>query len=263
MAATDTGRRLTEQHRLTQARIRARTIADSLALMDLLDVEDVSGTTSRWVAANERLVRQMRQASEEQAFRYLVAFKNAEIGSTDVPWRSRPLNVEQLRTSLTVTGPATIRHLSAQGVPLARAMQTASVSVAGANSRHALNGARHGMMETNRRDTTSQGWQRVTSGNPCAFCAMLASRGPVFKSGSFDASDPRFAGGTGTGQGPGDFKVHDHCNCMMQPVYRTDSRMTERAERYSEMWGEAQRTGAAEGTRNDALTNFRRLYEGR
>lgn len=259
MAATDEGAALTEQHRLTQARIRAQAVTDSVALMALLDVENVETTAPRWIRANERLVTQMRRESEQAALAYLVAFKRAEIGRTDVPWRSVPLDPARLRTSLLVTGPATIRSLSARGIPLRQTMETATTLVAGANSRHALDGGRMSAMETQQRDRTSQGWQRITSATPCAFCAMLASRGPVFKGVSFDQSDPLFAGDLSpTGQGPGGFKAHDHCACSMEPIYRTDSRMVDRATGFRSLWDSV--TTKTMDPR-DARNTFRRAYE--
>lgn len=54
--------------------------------------------------------------------------------------------------------------------------------------------------ETIRKSSTS--WRRVTDGNPCGFCAMLVSRGPVYTSER----------GAGAG---GDY--HTHCGCTVEP----------------------------------------------
>lgn len=235
MAATDTGRRLTERHRRSQALIRARTVIDSKALMALLDPENVAATTPRWMAANERLVAQMRAASEEQALRYLVALKDAEVGSRDVAWQTRPMDVQKVRTSLTVTGPAVIRGLSARGVPVGQAFETATVAVAGSVSRHVLNGGRGGIMESARRDPAVRGWQRVGSGKPCAFCSMLISRGPVYRN-----------------EGTSSFEAHDHCGCTAEPIYRADAEWTPQAEQMRDLWQEA-----TQGE-DDPLNAFRR-----
>lgn len=45
-------------------------------------------------------------------------------------------------------------------------------------------------------------WRRVTDGKPCGFCAMLASRGPVYRSASE------------AGQGN---KYHGRCGCTVEP----------------------------------------------
>ena len=50
-------------------------------------------------------------------------------------------------------------------------------------------------------DSAAVGWQRVTSGESCAFCRMLAGRGAVYR-----ANTARFAS-------------HAHCDCSAQPVF--------------------------------------------
>ena len=47
-------------------------------------------------------------------------------------------------------------------------------------------------------------WRRVTDGKPCGFCAMVASRGPVY--------------GSAKSAGDGN-RYHDHCGCTVEPFY--------------------------------------------
>lgn len=81
-----------------------------------------------------------------------------------------------------------------------------------AAARHAANASRDQIVNATQRDRRAIGWIRVTSGNPCFFCAALASRGPVYQDDSFDESDPRF-------EGPGRHKVHNRCSCALRQVY--------------------------------------------
>ena len=56
------------------------------------------------------------------------------------------------------------------------------------------------------------GWARVLTGRTsCGFCVMLASRGPVY-------SSAHHAGKGGAG---GRDKFHNHCDCMVVPVYKS------------------------------------------
>lgn len=56
------------------------------------------------------------------------------------------------------------------------------------------------------------GWARVLTGRTsCGFCVMLASRGPVY-------SSAHHAGKGGAG---GRDKFHNHCDCMVVPVYNS------------------------------------------
>jgi len=238
---------LTEWQRLRQNRIRAETVAGAVALMERLDPQDVAGTADRWAADTERFVRRKRGESAQVSLAYVTEFKRRQVGTPEVPWRHRPLNSQALQTSLRVTGPAVIRRLSAQGAPLGHAVNTATTTVAGATSRHALDGGRDGLQETIRQDRQARGWQRVTQGEPCAFCAMLASRGAVFKTGET---------ALGTRLGPtGDFQVHDNCNCTAEPVYGDTPLRNEQAQKWADLWKDSTRG------EQDQLNAFRRAYE--
>lgn len=56
------------------------------------------------------------------------------------------------------------------------------------------------------------GWARVLTGrSSCGFCVMLASRGPVYTS----------AHHAGKGGAGGRDKFHNHCDCVVVPVYKS------------------------------------------
>ena len=55
-----------------------------------------------------------------------------------------------------------------------------------------------------RRDPESAGWRRVTSGQGCKFCRMLADKGAIFRE-----ETARFAS-------------HPHCSCTAWPVFRSN-----------------------------------------
>lgn len=134
---------------------------------------------------------------------------------------------------------------------LVEAKQVTTRKVAQAVVRHAQAGGRQTIHDNSERDRVALGYVRVTRANPCAFCAMLASRGlryRAFKEGSFDLSDSRFTG-------DGDAKVHDNCGCSLKPVYSENDPMVGRTEKFADMWS---MWGAGGG---DASLRFRRGYE--
>src|SRR5690606_420607 len=53
-------------------------------------------------------------------------------------------------------------------------------------------------------DPASNGWRRVTDGNACGFCRMLADRGAVYKRETVD------------------FGAHDRCGCSGAPSFGDD-----------------------------------------
>src|SRR5690606_32476541 len=63
VAATLQARRLTEAHRLAQARTGAQAVAALRSIWQLLDPEDLDGTVGRWLQAAIPVVAQMRTLS--------------------------------------------------------------------------------------------------------------------------------------------------------------------------------------------------------
>jgi hypothetical protein len=106
---------------------------------------------------------------------------------------------DQLAVSLNVVGLYGARSLLSQGRRDAAAQTL--VKVSGAVGRHVLNAGRDTVLRSTRADPRARGWRRVTSGNPCPFCSMLAGRGAVYSKEG------------------GDFGAHDHCSCSLAPSW--------------------------------------------
>jgi hypothetical protein len=101
-------------------------------------------------------------------------------------------------------------------------------------------------------DSVAIGWYRTTKPGCCYFCAMLASRGLVYKEDSFEFSNEQF-------EGAGEQKVHDFCGCGLRPAYSTDDELPDRTAEFEQMWidsGRQRRPGET------AINAFRRVYEG-
>lgn len=222
MAATVEAARLTEAHRLAQLRIGVNVIAALHAAWPLLDINDLDGTFYRWLTVVAPLIRAQRARSATLAGNYLTAFRALELGVGDTTAQlvlADELDMAALTTSLLVTGPARIKANIARTVPAPKAASIAEAASAAAAMRHALNGGRETITRTVESDRKALGWARATSGKTCHFCAMLASRGPVYR-----------------GHDTGDFQAHDHCSCTVEPVYRHDADWPGGARRYQELW---------------------------
>ena len=62
---------------------------------------------------------------------------------------------------------------------------------------------------------------RVLGPNPCAFCVALAALGVIYEQGAWDDSDGKFRkwmSKTGKPMRGGNAKVHDGCQCRLEPV---------------------------------------------
>ena len=190
----------------------------------LLDPEDLDGTFRRWLTAVRPIISTQRVASSRLAENYLRAFKAIELGAAaTLPAMSpAPLAAEVVATSLLVTGPVQMKRQMAAGVPLTTAADVARATSARSAMRHVLTGGRSLLLDTIEADRQALGWARVTSGKPCSFCAMVASRGPVYK-----------------GRDSAEFKAHDGCSCTVEPVYRPDAQWPTGSQRWADLWQQA------------------------
>lgn len=166
-------------------------------------------------------------------------------------------------TSLAVTGPGELKRQAKRAVPEERARRVALVTSSGAASRHVLTGGREAQMRLIRADDAVKGYIRVTDEDPCSFCAVLASRGIVYKKSSFSGVNrrtgeafkvnPRLAG-----LSLDEAKVHDNCACQIEPVLvRNAHAWPGRAREFQRLWYEATKGYGGK----DALNAFRRAYE--
>lgn len=230
MATTAEGRRLTEQHRILQRRLAALTVAQMRQLWRLLDPENLPASSEDWLTATVAMIERNHAASAALSARYFVQFRQTEVrdGAFQLP-PAPILDREQATTSLTVTGISRV----AQG-------KAAVDTAAAAAVRLVLNGGRGTLVDAVEADPVALGWIRVTDGDPCAFCALLASRGPTFKS-----------------QGSAGFQAHDSCACTAEPVYDRNTEWPGRNREWADLYSEV-----AQG-QPDPLNAFRRAYENR
>lgn len=237
MASTTEAHQLTEAHRLAQARLAAQSVQQLLASWHVLDLKQIDATLERWLLVTVPLVDAQRTKSARLAGNYLKTFRALELGSTSgfTPTLVEHVAPEAVATSLTVTGPYALRASLGRGKPFDDAVDSAAAGMARAGMRQVLGGGRDTINESVKSDKQALGWARATSGNACAFCAMTASRGAVYK--SEDAAG---------------FEAHDGCHCEPEPIYRADAALPPGSERYKQLWQEAK-----VGT-DDPVNAFRR-----
>lgn len=119
--------------------------------------------------------------------------------------------------SLTATGPAKFKaHIAGGGSPES-ALKTMTSTLGGSTERLVMAGQRETVSATVRDSADIVGWRRVTDGDPCAFCAMLASRGAVYESRE---TVGRQANSQFVGEGL--FKFHDGDGCTAEPLYEDE-----------------------------------------
>lgn len=299
MATTPEGQQLTEQHRLDQVAIQAAFLAQFAQLWPLLSWPALDATAGAWIAASMKLIRTSRQLSARRSERYFHDFRAVEApvkARLNPPAPIRYLNapddhlsIDVLRDvrnaerdaslpdpisidwsgfdkaaehALLVTGPGELKRQASMGRAEPQAKDRGLVVASGSASRHVLNGGRETQMALIEADDALIGYIRVTDGDPCSFCALLASRGPVYKRKSFIGADskfdkhPRFAGISRD-----EAKVHDFCACQLEPVYTSANNIWPgRAREFRRLYND---TVAGKYSSKDLRRAFRREYEKR
>jgi hypothetical protein len=246
MAQTPEGLQLTTAQRAAQVALRARSLQGLLALWRVVDVTNLADTIDVFTQAAVMLALNGSDESAALAGRYYELFRRAE----GVPGAAPGFRVGRLPQQVVASelrGAALSGIINARrgGMSLVGAKNNGLIRVAGAFTKLVLAGGRMTIIGNVNRDRQALGWQRVTSGDPCAFCRSLAGRGAVYKtekSASFDA--------------------HDHCACSTEPLYRGDEPRRQNAAYAAEFksaqeWARENGT-MSKGTSNDALNNYRR-----
>ncbi|MFJ4785149.1 hypothetical protein [Streptomyces sp. NPDC088794] len=241
--------------RRTQALLAAQMARQILHVWrDLMDPAKVDAS---WPAVRAALMPIVQQARTHSAALAAAAYMDARRaagvpdGGFD-PAGPLQLAIARLESSLDVTGPVEFKKAIAAGRSPQQAMDAAAVRMVGSTQYLALEGARSVISKSVDSDDQATGWSRVTDADPCAWCAMLASRGPIYKSERTAGRDQnaRF-------EGDGAFKYHDHCACQAWPAFTLDEPFIGIAEKLYDDW--LRETRGTGGKR--AVNAFRRWWE--
>lgn len=219
--ASPQAERLAERHRVQQVALRAGVSRDVVSL--LRDLFDVDNADRAWPAIRSMLAAMSTQQHATSATMantyYGQARTEAGAGGAFIPITPAALAEELLRVVLDSTGIAAFKRAIGLGKTPEEALQIAGVTLSGAVSRLVLSGGRDSILGNVRRDRQAVGWARLTDKDPCAFCAMLASRGPVYRS-----------------KRTAEFPAHDHCACMPVPAWNRDEAWLQHSRDLYEQW---------------------------
>ncbi|MDN5725167.1 MAG: hypothetical protein L0G99_04435 [Propionibacteriales bacterium] len=239
MAQTRQGRDLTEAHKQAQIDLSETGVADFIDLTaGLLDPARLDGTRIEWAGYVATSLERQHQASASLAATYLDTYRRIEGGGSGIPIGLAALDLGSAVGSLdfmiarakTTTGTVGPRM----------AVSGATNLMVGAIQRHILAGGRDTIDQATLANPNSVGWRRVTDGKPCAFCALLASRGPVYTNANNAGQGRRF---------------HDRCGCTIEEVIG-DWRPTAAERRLQEL------ADGAAGSLQDRLQQMRQRGQG-
>jgi len=264
MAHTLAGKRARETHRRDQAAL-SLSVADILRdiFLGAFDTRDIDRTSRLFVRRALPVVLDARRVSHDVAQDYLDTFRMAELeGLLKRPALQGPVHdpltvdpkvmdrslllgpvppdavdtlpeVDQVATSLYSSTAGVAKKAIAQGKSPEKAAQLAKNAGAAKAQKLVADGGRAPLQaEVNQARYGAVGYARVVDASPCPFCAMLASRGAVYRSNAFEGSSALFTG-------DGRFKVHDGCGCSMEPIYgRRVTDLPPESAKYAKQWAE-------------------------
>ncbi len=242
MAGTAEGTALTETQRRAQVAVARSLIASLRNTWFLLDPTRLDATTSTWMMFAVEELRLKHSESARLALTYLQDFRLAEVGRGLASLNSIEVDfgLKRAQAALYFTGPVKIKQGMTAGLTLTQASSAAFKEMARTSQMLVLNGGRGTIEAGIRRDRRAIGYQRATDGNPCHFCAMLASRGPVYRKDSFSSA-----------------KVHIGCGCTLEPVYsRSDEVWIEQNREYQAIY-----LGVEPGANQSVVAAFRQAYD--
>lgn len=193
---------LTVTQRRAQLALRAQTIRDLLKLWPALDISNLPRTWGPFEEAAVLLVKNRAKTSAGLASSYYRDLR-ATIGVTG---RALPRIVlpqtDKIVQGLQIVGIGNASKQLSLGRRVEDVKKATLVNLSGETTRHVLNAGRATVNASVQADARAIGWQRVTSGSACEFCAMLAGRGTVYKSDTVD------------------FSAHRNCGCFPEPAFR-------------------------------------------
>ncbi|AXQ64386.1 head maturation protease [Gordonia phage Neville] len=276
------------KHRRKQEEIAEDVRAGVIRTYRRLDFTDLDNSQLWWVDGTLPTLQKGFEASQKATVSFLKdyrALRVQQLGLDEAPRpnivtarqaattaaiaRTRPtgiapeFNQGQAAARLLATGPARVKK--AMPAPADQAMAKGLKGALGSAVQVAMQGGREVALQEVREDRLITGYQRITDSDPCYFCALLAANGPFTtrsyqnnrafnvnrRTGEAFAPNAAFAV---TGEPEGIAKVHDHCCCVLVPVYEGEFQKTEAARVGASLWEEASES-------DSSLNTYRRLYE--
>lgn len=200
-----------------QLAIRAQLLRDVTRLWPALDAKRLSETFPGWLRAMSLLARSYHGQSAEAASSF---YRTARQEATQSPAPRALIRLaeappdEWMAKAFGFSGPGNLTRDAVRP-------NTALTSTLGTSSRIALDGGRTTIVETAKADPVAVGWYRMTDSDPCAFCAMLASRGIVYRTAESAGQDVEW---------------HNDCGCIVVPAFTRDAVLPESSLEAQKVW---------------------------
>lgn len=223
-----------------------------------------TGDIDRWFEQTVKQIMEIVALAFEAIRRLTAAFlqEHAELSGARITPKLAELDFIAGTRSMHITGPVAFKqHMTVSGGDEAASRAVMAKRMAGATQRQTMAAERDTTHQTIDENDEIVGWRRISDGDPCSWCAMLISRGAVYKSRR-SATSVVGRRGSPRGQGPEARALgqsyHDHDGCTAVPLYAHEEEPEEVDQMYDE-WNRA--TAGLSG--REALNAWRRYWDGK
>lgn len=231
------------QYQRQQAAVSATVVRDVLALWLAGFAPDDDGAWRRLLGLLRALTRlRHNTAASTASTYYLRARASSGAARSFAPTLAPQPSNELVDVTAGITGPGAYTRSVRAGRTDIQARRNAGVQLAGAMERLVANGGRDTVQAAVSADPEAIGWIRITGVKPCAFCSMLASRGPSYLS-----------------RETASFQSHNHCRCIAAAVWSEDEAWLGHSRDLAEQW----RQVTAGFTGGEARKAWRRHWDNR
>lgn len=248
-----TASRLTRQHQRDLAAVGRAVAVPVHNLAREATVADIDGWFERLLPRIMAAIRAGWLAARRDTNEYLREHARAE-GHTVAPQPAIWIP-ERVVASARVTGPVAFKKHIAAGGSERDARRIMARTLPAAAQRQAYAGERETVEATIEDADEILGWRRVTDGDPCAFCALLASRGAVYLTAQSATSVVGRRGVARGARGLGE-SYHDGCSCVAEPLYAHEDEPQSVLD-LQEQW----RTATAGTGGKNAVRSWRRYWD--
>lgn len=171
----------------------------------MVDPRNLDATFPPFSKAALALVQAGRARGELQAQEYYYLVRElSNVNSAAVVLAASAFDLDAALTSMYATGYATTIKQQNAGTDSSIAAEAGKVAMLRAVQRLVSDAGRQRLIDYSKQDKAITAWARVSDGNPCHFCALLISRGPVYKASTVN------------------FRAHDGCGCGARLVTKAD-----------------------------------------
>lgn len=245
---------LAEAARRRQLALRREVVAATAVTWRTLDFDRLTQTWPGWLRDMTDVLTRMHATSADEGALFYRALRQHETGDPGTAVIANPPSSEWTARALGYAAVATYNRLTSTGNAPEVANRHALTKTVGTSARILLDGGRSTIRASVLADDKARGWYRITDGAPCAFCALVASKGVAYKSRDTAGAD---ANDDFTGSGL--FKFHNDCGCSVAPSFTGTVALTGPAQDANDLYF----GGIDKLPNKERMTAFRKAWASR